>query len=201
LRIVHPTSPPDDSRRTFLKWATNGIGAIFAVVLGVPAVAYVIDPRNRPKPPADLHAVSGVRLSEVGADPVQGVVREVRYDAWTFYPNDVLGRVWVRRIKPGKEKDCYIVLSTVCPHLGCSVNANANQAADPGFTCPCHVGRFTADGALAAVDPGPPPRGMDHFDFDVVADPANPDPENRDQLLVKFEVFRQGVPEAEKKSS
>ena len=35
---------------------------------------------------------------------------------------------------------------------------------------------------------------MDKFDFEVRADPANPDPDNRDLLLVKFEVFRQGVP-------
>ena len=195
---MQPTSPPDDGRRSFLKWATNGIGAIFAVVLGVPAVAYLFDPRNRPTPPKDFRPVSGVRLSEVTSDPVQGVLRDVRRDAWTLYPNDVLGRVWVRRLKPGKEKDCYIVLSTICPHLGCSVNANSPWATDPGFTCPCHVGQFSADGAYVA---GPPPRGMDKFDFEVAADPANPDPDNRDLLLVKFEVFRQQVEESEKRLS
>jgi menaquinol-cytochrome c reductase iron-sulfur subunit len=198
---VQPTSPPVNGRRTFLKWATNGIGAIFAFVLGAPAVAYLFDPRNRPQPSSDLRPVTGVKLSEVGADPVQGVLRDVRRDAWTLYPNDVLGRVWVRRLKPGKTQECYVVLSTICPHLGCSVNANANQGADPGFTCPCHDGRFTADGALAPVNPGPPPRGMDHFAFEVAADPANPDPENRDLLLVKFEVFRQGVPEDQKRTT
>jgi Rieske Fe-S protein len=195
---VQPTSPPNDGRRSFLKWATNGIGAIFAVVLGVPALAYVFDPRNRPLPPKDFRPVSGVRLSEVGAEPVQGVLRDVRRDAWTLYPNDVLGRVWVRRIKPGKEADSYVVLSTICPHLGCSVNMNDNWATNPGFTCPCHVGQFTPDGVYVA---GPPPRGMDKFEFEVAADPANPDPDNRDLLLVKFEVFRQQVPEAEKRLS
>ena len=195
---MHPTSPPDSSRRTFLKWATNGIGAIFAFVLGVPAVAFLVDPRNRPKPAGDLRPVSGVRLSEVGSEPVQGVIRDIRHDAWTLYPSDVLGRIWIRRTKPGKTRDCYVVLSKVCPHLGCAVNANADQAHDPGFTCPCHNGRFTADGALAPVDPGPPPRGMDAFEFDVAADPANPDPDNRDLLLVKFEVFKQGVSESAK---
>ena len=35
-------------RRSFLRWAIHGLGSIFAVVLGVPAVAFLIDPRNRP---------------------------------------------------------------------------------------------------------------------------------------------------------
>ena len=197
---MEPQSPPDDARRTFLKWATNGLGAIFAALFGVPAVAYVVDPLNRPKAASDLRPVRGIRLSEVGEAPVQGVIRDVRRDAWTLYPNDVLGRVWIRRVKPGKEKDCFVVLSNVCPHLGCAVNANADQAADPGFTCPCHNGCFSADGSLKAVNPGPPPRGMDAFEFDVAVDPENADPENRDLLLVKFEAFKQGVPEADKRT-
>ena len=46
-----------------------------------------------------------------------------------------------------------------------------------------------------------PHAAMDKFDFEVAADPANPDPDNRDLLLVKYEVFRQQVPEAEKQLS
>lgn len=34
-------------------------------------------------------------------------------------------------------------LSLVCPHLGCTVNVNAD-----GFTCPCHGSRFLPDGSL-----------------------------------------------------
>ncbi len=35
------------------------------------------------------------------------------------------------------------VLSLVCPHLGCTVNVNAD-----GFSCPCHGSHFLADGSL-----------------------------------------------------
>ena len=155
---MQPTSPPNDGRRTFLKWATNGIGAIFAVVLGAPAIAYLFDPRNRPLPSSDLRAVAGVKLSEVGNDPVQGVLRDVRHDAWTRSIRPMLGRVWIHRLKPGKTKDCYVVLSTTCPHLGCSVNANANQAADPDCLS---LPRRSLHGRRSrlAVNPGPPPPG------------------------------------------
>ena len=197
---VHPQPPPNDSRRSCLKWATNGLGAIFAAIFGFPAACYLIDPRNRPEPPKELQAVRGIRLSELRTgQPVQGVIRNVRRDAWTLYPNDVLGRVWILRVKDGKDEDCYTVLSNVCPHLGCAVNANGDQESQPGFTCPCHDGRFTADGKLQAQNPGPPPRGMDALEFKVDRDPDGPDPENRDLLLVKYEVFKQGVPEAEKR--
>jgi menaquinol-cytochrome c reductase iron-sulfur subunit len=194
--------PSNDSRRSFLKWATNGLGAIFAAIFGVPIVCYLIDPRNRPNPPSALRPVRGVRLSEVTGDmPVQGVLRDVRRDAWTLYPNDVLGRVWICRTKQGNTKDCYVVLSTVCPHLGCAVNANADQHTDPGFTCPCHDGRFERDGCRKAQNPGPPPRNMDALEFDVAADPDNPDPDNRDLLLVKYEKFKQAVPENDKRGA
>ena len=44
------TQQAEPPRRTFLKWLTHGIGAVFAVVLGAPVIAYLIDPLNRPKP-------------------------------------------------------------------------------------------------------------------------------------------------------
>jgi len=124
---VHHEHPEPPSRRTILDWAVHGIGAIFTVIFGAPAIAYLIDPRNRPSPPGDFRPVAGVKLSEVGEAPVQGAIRNVRRDAWTLYPNDVIGRVWIHRVRPGTAKECFQVFSTVCPHLGCSINSNADQ--------------------------------------------------------------------------
>jgi menaquinol-cytochrome c reductase iron-sulfur subunit len=190
--------PEPSNRRSFLKWVTHGLGAAFSIVLGFPVISYLIDPRNRPNPPSDFRPVRGVRLSQVGDNPVQGIIRAVRHDAWTLYPNDVIGRVWIRRVKPGTDKDCFEVFSTVCPHLGCAINSNTDQAANPGFTCPCHDGRFTPDGDRKPNVPGydnPAPRGMDTLEFDVARDPDLRDENNRDLLMVKYETFEAANPE------
>lgn len=160
----HHPEPPD--RRTFLDWAIHGLGAIFAVILGIPVVGYLTDPRNRVKGADDFRPVSGVRIDELEVNrPVQGTIRNVRRDAWTLYPDDVIGRVWVNRTKAGDGKDSFQVFSTVCPHLGCSINCNADQNADRGFTCPCHNGRFDLDGSRLPNNPAT--RGMFVLDFEI----------------------------------
>src|SRR5687767_7333108 len=130
-------------RRSFLVWVINGLGALLTVILGVPIAAYLLDPRNRPRPSGAMKPVSGVRLAELSADrPVlQGVISDVRRDAWTLHPNDVLGRVWVvlqaERTIPAEPAERLAlsshgenhqprpnmpikVFTTICPHLGCS---------------------------------------------------------------------------------
>jgi Rieske Fe-S protein len=165
-------------RRTFLKWLTHGIGAVFAVVLGAPVVAYLMDPLNRPKSESGFRTVDGVRKSELQVgQPKQGVIRNVRSDAWTLHPNDVVGRVWIV-----KEQDANIkVFSTVCPHLGCSINADQNSS---GFTCPCHGAKFDLNGGLVeeAGKKNPAPRGMDKLDWQS-------DPKEPDIIQVKYETF------------
>jgi cytochrome b6-f complex iron-sulfur subunit len=49
----------------------------------------------------------------------------------------------------------FVALSAVCTHLGCVV-AWQDQAAE--FLCPCHGGRFSADGKVLG---GPPPRPLE----------------------------------------
>ena len=44
--------------------------------------------------------------------------------------------------------------SAVCTHLGCVVQWETEKQ---DFLCPCHAGRYTADGAVLS---GPPPRPL-----------------------------------------
>lgn len=46
------------------------------------------------------------------------------------------------------------VFSATCTYLGCSVNWNEE---DVEFQCPCHGGRYAADGTVLA---GPPPDSL-----------------------------------------
>ncbi len=187
----------EPQRRSFLGFLTFGLGAIFSAILGVPIVCYVIDPRHRRAPKSAMKLIDGVKLDDLRATPVQGVIRDTRVDGWTLYPNDVLGRVWVVKrdqalpafpdkaavvafnARPQAEKDAFLlVFTTICPHLGCSVNLGGD-----GFLCPCHSARFTLAGAQAGVG-NPARRGMDSLEWEIDED----DPEfNR--LEVKYQRF------------
>lgn len=51
----------------------------------------------------------------------------------------------------------YVALSAVCTHLGCIVK----WVNDKGeFLCPCHGGRFSADGQVLG---GPPPKPLETY--------------------------------------
>src|SRR5947208_12463742 len=52
-------------------------------------------PRHRKGASNAFRLVEGIRLQELDENrPTQGVLRDVRRDAWTLHPNDVIGRVW-----------------------------------------------------------------------------------------------------------
>src|SRR5438309_4969730 len=163
MHVNHSTPPPN--RRSLLKWATHGLGALFGAVLGIPAIAYVIDARNRPAPDSDFRTVA--RLSELHKGvPHQVVIRDVRRDAWTLHPSDVIGRVWLLR----REGDKVDAFTTICPHLGCSVNFESTAK---NFVCPCHGGTFDLQGKRVQRPEftNPAPRGMDALAVQINEDP------------------------------
>jgi cytochrome b6-f complex iron-sulfur subunit len=51
----------------------------------------------------------------------------------------------------------FIALSAVCTHLGCIVKW---VATDQELLCPCHGGRFSAEGAVLG---GPPPKSLELY--------------------------------------
>ena len=167
------------NRRTFLSFAIFGIGAIFSAILGFPIVCYFIDPRHRKGPKSAMKPVDGVKIDELAVNvPVQGTVRDTRNDGWTLYPNDVIGRVWVVQVgaapadlltmTEAQKKAFLLVFTTICPHLGCSVNLNPGRN---GFLCPCHTASFDFKGDKTGAG-NPALRGMDELDWEI--DEAEP---------------------------
>src|SRR5262245_1961833 len=136
---LQPQEPEPSGRRTFLKWLTHGLGVAFAVTLGAPAVFYLLDPRHRPARPGAFKTVAKLSDLKTG-EPIQATIREIRRDAWTMHPNDIVGRVWLIRRSDG-QVDAFTV---TCPHLGCSINLEGDK-----FVCPCHNGTFSVDGKRA----------------------------------------------------
>jgi Rieske Fe-S protein len=186
-------------RRSFLKWTTNGLGALVGAALGIPAIGYLLDPRNRPAPPGAFRRVG--RVSELTANvPKAAVIRDIRVDAWTLHPNDVIGRVWlIRRPEADDNGQPKVEAYTkTCPHLGGSINFDEQKKC---FVCPLHGATFDAQCRRVSEDvlgrANPAPRDMDTLEAQLVPDP------NRagDYFIeVKYENFMQGLPTKVKKA-
>jgi menaquinol-cytochrome c reductase iron-sulfur subunit len=173
-------------RRTFLVWATNGLGAIFGAVLGLPALAFLADPRNRPARASDWRSVA--RYSDLTPlVPTEAIIKETRTDAWNLHPDDIVGRVWLIR----QDNGDVTAFTTICPHLGCSINWVPSRSGVAGttgeFLCPCHGGRFkpTGERVLDGGVNNPAPRSMDKLQVRKV-----PDPDNPNDMLVQVQYLR-----------
>jgi len=176
-------------RRTFLQWAIHGMGTVFTAVLGVPAVAYLLDARNRPARETTFRTVA--RLNELlPENPTEVVIRETRSDAWNLHPDDIVGRVWLIK----HDNDSVTAFTTICPHLGCSVNwqPGANDPRSGKFLCPCHGGKFLIDGKRIDEpgSPNPAPRDMDTLQVLTPNDPADPTQKLVQVRYVRFKTFQ-----------
>ena len=164
----HNITPPPANRRSFLQWLTHGLGALFAIVLGAPAVAFLIDPRNRQASAGTFTKLVNVDKLEVNK-PQEFVIRQTFKDAWTLHPNEIVGRVLLVRKPAGSEEEVQ-AFNTVCPHLGCSIKINQAASAESDiFICPCHGGRFKIDGDKYDTH-NPASRGMYKLNCKVESD-------------------------------
>jgi Rieske Fe-S protein len=143
-------SAEEVGRRKFLTGVIAAVAGTVGVVVGVPAVAYLISP--------------GVKVQNQDTWLTLGPVSSLVPDVPTGFPYAV-------RIKDGWETASQTgvafavthdgvnvrVYSNICTHLSCRVNWNPDKN---GFFCPCHDGLFNIDGQVVA---GPPPRPLDEF--------------------------------------
>ncbi len=171
-----PSSAPT-TRRGFLGTLTFVLGGAMAALASVPVLGGVLSPLRRPK---EAEAVPAIAVGAV-ADFRVGVPRRVELvraeqDAWSRSEGATVGAAWVTRHADGT----FTALSTVCPHLGCGVNASAQG----GFSCPCHTSAFSPTGERLA---GPAPRGLDALTVEV----------RGEAVLIHHRRFKQGVPHRE----
>jgi Rieske Fe-S protein len=171
-----PSSAPT-TRRGFLGTLTFVLGGALAALASVPVLGSVLSPlRRAPQaeavPPIPVGTVSDFR---VGVPRRVELVRALE-DAWSRSEATTVGAAWVTRHADGT----FSALSTVCPHLGCGVNADGQGR----FACPCHTSSFSATGERLA---GPAPRGLDPLRVEV----------RGETVLVHHRRFKQGVAQRE----
>jgi Rieske Fe-S protein len=162
-------------RRPFLRWLL-GIGTVtVGGILSVPLVRFALHPLTGTTTEtgwADLGSVE--ELSALTA-PKKMVITVNQVDGWRKVIQDK--SVYVVKGADGKLG----VLTSICPHLGCSVRYND---AEKNFACPCHKGVFAPSGKLVS---GPPPRNLDELDSRIASG----------KLQVRYQSFRQLVPTKE----
>ena len=147
-----PPSPPEGegpSRRTLTLAVVVGSCAS-AAAAAIPAAAFVAAPIGSKG--AAGRWVRTLRLDQLReGEPKRVAIVDDRRDAWTIERGVELGSVWL--VKRGDKVTAF---SSVCPHLGCSVNVAPGAGA--GFACPCHTSAFDPEGKRKS---GPSPRDLD----------------------------------------
>lgn len=132
------TSPPEPSRRSFLKkvWMVLGFVAL-AEFIGL-VVAFL-----KPRKPR-------IKEGDFGGIITAGAVDD-------FAPNSVTafrqGKFYLSRLEDGE----FLALSRKCTHLGCTVTWDSEKKR---FECPCHASAFDIKGDV--INP-PAPRALDLY--------------------------------------
>lgn len=124
--------------------AVTALGAIWAIVVGGVAGAFVSSPLRRER------ASNTVRVGDIFGFTTD--FRAVRLelpirDGW--YERTLRRTLYVRVNDNGDPE----VLSGTCTHLGCTVQWMSD---DNHFACPCHAGIFAPDGAVLGGPPDAP---------------------------------------------
>lgn len=70
----------------------------------------------------------------------------------------------IARQGAGESANDFIALSSICPHLGCRVNWEAQNAR---FFCPCHNGAFDASGKAIAGPPAEAGQSLARYPLEV----------------------------------
>jgi len=169
--------PTTDSRRGFLALGVGVLGAGVAVTVLGPAATLVAYPLgNVTTSGSDAFLPVGRPELFDQEEPVKVDLYSDKVDAWNRVIQVKVGSAWVF-----KHKGELVALSTVCPHLGCGIDYNAERHK---FFCACHKTWFGPSGAL---EDGPSPRGMDTLDV-----------KQEDKLVsIRYQRFKQGISEKE----
>jgi menaquinol-cytochrome c reductase iron-sulfur subunit len=166
---------PLQKRRSFLG-ALFGLGSAFVGgLLGVPLVRFALFPLLRRTTEVKRSPVGTLNEFSTLTEPVMRTIQIEQVDGWRKAISEKA--VYITRDQQGQ----LCVLSSICPHLGCTVPWNKEKNE---FICPCHGATYTPDGTRIS---GPSLRGMDTLETSV----------QDGQLLVRFQYFRQLVADKE----
>jgi quinol---cytochrome c reductase iron-sulfur subunit, bacillus type len=176
-----PSNLPVDApveRREFLKCAACAVLGGAAIVGPIAAgITVLVHPLRLKGPPVETK-LTMLDALPVGSPPKLFQIVTERRDAWTEFPAQAIGAVFLLR----KSETEVVAFNASCPHLGCAVEFRDDQHS---FYCPCHDSTFAQTGEV--VGSSPSRRGLDTLEVDI----------RGREVWVKFFNFKPGVPEKE----
>jgi menaquinol-cytochrome c reductase iron-sulfur subunit len=179
--LENSTSKPSDlglspeSRRSFLGALLAVGGMLVGALLSVPLIRFALFPLLRRTTELKESSVGALTDFSSVTEPVMRTIQIEQVDGWRKAVSEKA--VYVTKDSQGQLR----VLTSVCPHLGCTVPWNKEKKQ---FVCLCHGATFTADGTRVS---GPSLRGMDTLETSV----------QDGHLQVRFQYFRQLVSDKE----
>ena len=174
-----PPTEPQGRRSFFQKVAAIVVGLLAGVVPVVTALAVFFNPLRRRVEGGQWIAVTPLDALPADGRPYRFPVTSDRWDAWNYYPPEAVGAIYLRRTS---ETENPVAFSSICPHLGCSVDFSAGK---DEFICPCHNSMFTVDGARVDPATSPSPRNLDTLEVKIR-------PEDN-QVMVHYLRFKSGT--------
>lgn len=139
------------SRRDFLGIATFSIGGLISLVMGIPAIAYIVGPALKTKEAQNWIPLGATSKVEIGT-PTLFKAKVQRQAGWIVNEEELTFYVIT---DDGRE---FSAISNVCTHLGCRVRWVSDREE---FFCPCHNAVFDKNGNVVE---GPPPRPLDRYE-------------------------------------
>ena len=147
------------NRREFIKGATTIIGGLITAVIGIPTIAYLIDPALRESVKEAWIPVGKLQDMPVGR-PTPFSFTQVQVNGWERTSTSHGGFV----IRKSEDPDDLLILNSMCTHLACTVNWSET---DQVYLCPCHDAKFGQQGEVLG---GPPPRPLGRYEEYRVTD-------------------------------
>jgi menaquinol-cytochrome c reductase iron-sulfur subunit len=178
----HQHEPPsgNENRRGFLgKAAAVACGAVALFVPTAVGVAAFLNPLRQKGEGGRLLRLASIDMLPEDGTPMKVAAIADRTDAWTQYPPEEIGAVFLRR-----DGDKVSALQTLCPHAGCPIGFDQQNK---GFACPCHdQPKFDISGKRIDGPKSFSPRDMDSLDVEI---------RNTNEVWVKFQTFVLGTAE------
>jgi Rieske Fe-S protein len=140
------------NRREFIKGVTAVVGGLITTMIGVPAVAYLIDPALKESAKEAWIPIGKLEDMPIGK-PTPFSFTRVQVNGWERTATSYGGFV----IRKSEDPNDLLILNSRCTHLACTVSWSET---DKVYLCPCHDGKFSPKGEVLA---GPPPRPLDRY--------------------------------------
>ncbi|MCS7261638.1 MAG: Rieske 2Fe-2S domain-containing protein [Anaerolineae bacterium] len=141
-------------RREFVAGVAGVLGALIAILVGLPIIGYLIAPALRTGSTAGWISLVPLSALRPGV-PTPCSFSRLKQTGWR--------RMQVIRTAYAILEDSgdVVVLADLCTHLSCRVHWLPERNV---FVCPCHDGIFDRQGNVLS---GPPPRPLERFETKI----------------------------------